>query len=264
MEGKRIGLIVPCDMTQDAEYWEYLPDGVTLHITRTGFYPGGLSLEFVEGVSAPTELRYATRSLAKIDPDVVCFACTSGSFIHGAAGERDVRRVLEAAGARLALSTSGALVDALWALGVRLVALATPYPPVLGELLRAFLEEAGFEVTALVNKELADVVGSIETTWVENVAQKARTDDAEAIVVACTGLPTLEVLGNLEGEFGIPVLSANQVTMWACLGAIGLRSPVAGHRLLQLPWRSSAQGGHPEGGYGSGRPPSEEILVKRQ
>ena len=119
-------------------------------------------------------------------------------------------------------------------------------------------------MTALVNKELADVVGSIETTWVENVAQKARTDDAEAIVVACTGLPTLEVLGNLEGEFGIPVLSANQVTMWACLGAIGLRSPVAGHRLLQLPWRSSAQGGHPEGGYASGRPPSEEILVKRQ
>ena len=39
----RIGLVVPCDLTLDREYWDLAPDDVSIHITRTGFHDGGLT-----------------------------------------------------------------------------------------------------------------------------------------------------------------------------------------------------------------------------
>ena len=38
----------------------------------------------------------------------------------------------------------------------------------------------------------------------------------EAVFVSCTNLPTYDIVAPLEAELGIPVLTANQVTMWAC------------------------------------------------
>ena len=42
----------------------------------------------------------------------------------------------------------------------------------------------------------------------------------EAVFVSCTNLPTYDIVAPLEDELGIPVLTANQVTMWACLRRI--------------------------------------------
>src|SRR5262245_2050801 len=95
----RIGLVVPCDLTLDREYWDLAPDDVSIHITRTGFHDGGLDLAFVRGVSDPGEVAYATRSLSKIEPAVIGYACTSGSFIKGLAGEAGIRETMIANGA---------------------------------------------------------------------------------------------------------------------------------------------------------------------
>ena len=122
----RIGLIVPCDLTLDAEYPRYLPVEATVHLTRTGFHPGDLDLDFILGVSSPSEIAYATRSLTKIAPGVISFACTSGSFVLGLEGEMRIRRLMEDAGAELAQTTSGALLDALAVLGVERIGLGTP------------------------------------------------------------------------------------------------------------------------------------------
>jgi maleate isomerase len=42
-------------------------------------------------------------------------------------------------------------------------------------------------------------------------------DGAEAVFLSCTNLPTYDVIPSLEAELGVPVLSANLVTMWAAL-----------------------------------------------
>ena len=43
----------------------------------------------------------------------------------------------------------------------------------------------------------------------------------EAVFVSCTNLPTYDVIAPLEAELGMPVLTANQVTMWAALRRVG-------------------------------------------
>ena len=138
----RIGLVVPCDLTLDREYWDLAPDDVSIHITRTGFHDGGLTLEFVRGVSDLGELAYATRSLSKIEPVVIGYACTSGSFIKGLVGEATIRDTMLANGAPSAVTTSGAMLEALRHLGVRRVGLGTPYALEIAEFLPPFVRDA--------------------------------------------------------------------------------------------------------------------------
>ena len=234
----RIGLIVPCDMTLDAEYPRYLPDGAGVHLTRTGFHSGDLDLDFILGVSSPSEVAYAARSLTKILPGVISFACTSGSFVHGLAGEERIRTLMEDAGAVIAQTTSGALLDALATLGVVRVGLGTPYTERVGARLGSLVAEAGYEVTGVANMELHDVIGPVADDAVIDLAHHAAAGDPDAVFLACTGVPTIDLIAPLEADLGLPVLTANQVTMWAALGSIGMRSPLVHQRLLSLEWKS--------------------------
>lgn len=234
----RIGLIVPCDLTLDAEYPRYLPEGATVHVTRTGFHAGDLDLDFILGVSSPSEIAYATRSLTKIAPGVISFACTSGSFVLGLGGESSIRALMEDAGAAVAQTTSGALLDALAALGVERIGLGTPYTESVGARLGFFLTEAGYHVTDVVNMELHDVIGPVADDMVIDLARRAAGGRPDAVFLACTGVPTLDLINPLEADLEMPVLTANQVTMWAALGSIGMRSPLASQRLLRTEWRS--------------------------
>ena len=231
----RIGLVVPCDLTLDREYWDLAPDDVSIHITRTGFHDGGLTLEFVRGVSDLGELAYATRSLSKIEPAVIGYACTSGSFIKGLAGEATIRDTMLANGAPSAVTTSGAMLEALRHLGVRRVGLGTPYALEIAEFLPPFVRDAGFEPVSLANLELPDVMDDIAADAVRELAALAYRPEAEAIFLACTGVPTIGLLAELSRRYGVPVLSANQVTMWSALRAAGLPDAVSLHRPQAVP-----------------------------
>ncbi len=54
--------------------------------------------------------------------------------------------------------------------------------------------------------------------------QAVRPGAADALFISCTNLPTYDVIPQLEAELRIPVLSANQVTMWAALRRLGTRA----------------------------------------
>ena len=57
--------------------------------------------------------------------------------------------------------------------------------------------------------------------------------EADAIFVTCTQLPTLPMIARLEAEFGKPVVTSNQATVWRCLRHIGFTAPIRGYgRLL--------------------------------
>ena len=100
---------------------------------------------------------------------------------------------------------------------IRRVALGTPYEDALGERLRGFLLEAGFEPGSLVNlgyNEEEDVIAASPLV-VEQLARAALFPGAEAVFLACTNLPTVGILDRLSVDLGVPVLSANQVLMEA-------------------------------------------------
>lgn len=230
-----IGIVTPFDLVLDREYWRWLPEAASLYITRTHSVELPVSVEMAAAVSDAEVVARAARDLATADPEVVVYACTSGSFVHGLAGERRLREAMLAAGVRRAITTSGALLAALDALGVRRLAVGTPYDAEVSEKLSDFLREAGREVVASAYLGLTGNIFRVRRETVLALALAADRPEAEAVFLSCTNLRTLDVLEEATQRLGKPVLSANQVTMWAALRAAGLAPewevpPAAPHR----------------------------------
>src|SRR5207237_5364447 len=100
---------------------------------------------------------------------------------------------------------------------------------------KAHLEANGFKIVNFAN--LPDVT-NIYVTNAEDAYRLARsidTQEAEAVFLTGTGMPTLPVLEALEHDLGKPVISSASAMMWHALRSAGVRQPIPGYgRLLTL------------------------------
>ncbi|AYC41006.1 maleate cis-trans isomerase family protein [Streptomyces griseorubiginosus] len=219
-----VGVVAPFDFALDRELWRWVPEEVSLHLTRTPYVPVEVSLDLARLVSEHETLHDAVRTLHAIAPEVVAYACTSGSFVGGIAGERAMCAAMTRAGAVPSLTTSGALLDALAELGVTRVALVTPYTVSVTRALEEYVAEAGVSVAGCAYMGLTRHIWKVPYREVSEMAHKAVRPDAQALFISCTNLATYDVIPQLEAELRIPVISANQVTMWAALRRLGTRA----------------------------------------
>lgn len=213
----RIGLIVPSNNTVlESEFADYLPEGVSLHTTRTS---GGKASE--DDIAQQTEaLDRCSTQLAEADVDVIVFGSTAGSFVHedGAAGiERDIQ---EKTGIP-AVATAASVVRACHFLGLESLTISTPYPNALNQREVEFFEDE-FEVVDIDGLGL-DSALQIGEKFPEEAFQAAKTvdtSDADGLFISCTAYRTFSILEQLEQDLCIPVISSNQVTLWDALRTI--------------------------------------------
>lgn len=221
-----IGVIAPFDLALERELWRWVPVEVSLHLARTPYEPVPVSMEMAKLVSNPVHLAAATRDVLHVEPEVVAYLCNSGSFIGGLAAEAGLCKVICDSGAPCAVTTSGALAEVLRQLSLRRIAVVTPYYADLTAKLHEFLGELGVDTVASEHLGLGGGIWKVSYRTVAEHIMRADRPDAEAIFVSCTNLPTYDLIGPLEESLGKPVLTANQLTMWACLQRMGL--PVVG------------------------------------
>ncbi|TVT57311.1 Asp/Glu/hydantoin racemase [Amycolatopsis cynarae] len=221
-----IGVIAPFDMALDREVWRWVPAEVSLHLARTPYEPVPVSMEMACLVSNSAHLAAATRDVLHIEPEVVAYLCTSGSFVKGVDYERSLRKTICDAGAPEAVTTSGALAEVLQQLDVHRVSVITPYDADLTGRLRDFLAELDVETLSSEFLGLGNGIWKVSYRTIAERIISADHPDAEAIFVSCTNLATYDLIEPLERALGKPVLTANQLTMWACLRRMAL--PVVG------------------------------------
>jgi maleate isomerase len=215
-----IGVVAPFDLALDRELWRWTPEHVSLYLTRTPHLDGPVSVAMAAALRDVDEIARACEAVSAPRPGVTVYLCTSASFVTGLSGEARLRDAMERAGARRALTTSGALLQALDALGVRRLAVGTPYDADLTARLVDFLAEAGHETVGTARMDLGADIWRVSADSVRELVDAMPRAGADAIFLSCTNLPTYEVIGDLEARLGVPVLSANLVTMWAALRAI--------------------------------------------
>ena len=232
-----IGVVAPFDFALDRELWRWVPEDVSLYLTRLPFFTTPVTVEMAVACGDRRAVRRATRDVLTPEPGVVAYACTSGSFVDGAAGEEVLRRTIADAGAPRACTTSGALIDALRTLAIGRLAIATPYVEPVDRRLVAFLAEHGVRTVSTQGLGLLGNIWRVGYAQVVEIVSAADTDEAEALFISCTNLPTYDLIEPLEQALGKPVLTANQVTMWAALRALGRRA-VGGGSLLDA-WSAS-------------------------
>ncbi len=238
----RIGTIVPVsNTTNETEFNRLKPDGVTVHFTRVALHADPAADDFQTMLD---DVGHAAGELAAAGADVIVYGCTSGSMACPA--DRLIGRMERAAG-KPSLSTAGAILEALAALGARRIAMATPYTDAVNEKERAFLERNGFDVVAIKGLGLG---GSLEN--IQKISRVAPADvydhassvdrpDADAVLICCTDFGTADVLQPLEDALGKPVLSSNSATFRAALRRAGIDDAIEGYgRLLSASLDSPA------------------------
>lgn len=232
LDGQRVGLIIPSvNATIEPELAWIAPQGLSFHAARIMLRqttPEGLR-EMNAGVEAAAHL------LASLAPSAVAYACTSGSFLEG---RERLSAQIAAIGAIVkcpVVATSAALIDALHALGVRRLALATPYLDTINRVERAFLEDHGFEVVSVRGLGLSgSAIREVPPEQVFELACEADSERADAVFLSCTDLRALEATEALESLLQKPVLTSNQVTLWSLLRALNRKADISGFgRLLR-------------------------------
>lgn len=160
-----------------------------------------------------TDPHTAPNLFAASSPDALVWTCTRGSFAGGWETARDQVAKLAASAGVPVSSTSFAFTDAARALGLRRVAVASRYPAEVAAEFTSFLGEGGLEVVG--------EPGAGTTDDAIALALSADHPAAEAVLVPDTTLRSLAAVNEIEERTGKPVLTANQVTIWAGLRLIG-------------------------------------------
>ena len=218
----KLGVIYPADGALDHEYWQLVPDGVSVHFTRISVPQEEQTLELLESQTETEDIDKAAADLNVIGLDAISYACTSGSFVHGIGSDTKIIERMQAASGIPCSTTTTAAVRALKALGTKKISVVTPYPDEINARLRSFLEDSGFEVLALKGLGLYTQIFNQPAGAAYELACEANSPEADAIFISCTNFRSVEVLQVLEQDIGTPVLSANQVTVWDLLRLAGV------------------------------------------
>jgi len=219
----RIGLIYPSSGKRDHDFFRLAPPGVSVHVARVPFAGRG-TLESIGAMSQIENLLAAARLLADLRPACISWADTSGSFMFGAGGDAKQVEAIRAATSVPASTTSTACLAAFGRLGVSRIAVASPYLSEVNDQLRTYYQAHGLTVSRLLSLEL-DNEWDIHRTPSETVyalAKEAYSREAEGLFIPCTDFEGVDLIDALEQDLGVPVVTANQATMWHALRLSGI------------------------------------------
>ena len=230
---RRIGLLLPSsNTTQEPEFTRILRDDVTLHVAR-------LPLRNVDPSSTAqiaADIEGESRKLADADVDAIVLAATAPSSRNGIGYDQELIRRIESASGRKATTASTALVEALSTLGVERLVIGAPWSDAVNASAAAFIEASGFKV--LAQRALGHVsnleIGALDEQTAYDMGLAVDRPEAQAVMLACGNWMTLGIVEPLESMIGKPVLTTNQVSLWAVLRLAGYSDPVFGWgRLLR-------------------------------
>jgi maleate isomerase len=241
MKDHHIGLIVPSsNLTMETELPRMLrareeadpANRFVFHSARARMRH--VTPEQLRAMNAQAER--AAAELADARPDVVATACLVAIMAQApgyhCTAEDAISKVLCAEGAQApVVSSAGALLSGIAALGAKRVAIITPYLKPLTQAVVDYLEDAGIEVVDALSLEVPDnlAVARLDPADLREHHRRLNLTRADALVLsACVQMPSLPSIQPVEDEIGIPVLSAASATTYRILRELGLPPAVPG------------------------------------
>lgn len=230
-ERGKIGLIYPsAGWVMEPELNEMAPEGISIQATRVP-----LGNTDVEGLNQLLlQVKEAGMLLSHIPVDIILLGCTSASFINGAAYEKQMIADMEKRTNIKFTTTSTSIIQALRVMDIKKVAVATPYIDEVNHKAALYLEESGVTVCGMKGMGLMtdSQIDDVKLDDVFQFCMEADCEDAEALLILCTGLRTIPIIERLEKVLGKPVLTAIQASMWNALRCINIEDCVKGYGSL--------------------------------
>jgi maleate isomerase len=130
-----------------------------------------------------------------------------------------------------AITSAQAVGEALQALGVRRIAIVSPYSPAVIERAQHYYEtKYGMQVAALHSFDATDAyaIGLLGPEHAGNAFAQINRPEIEAFVVPGGNFPTMTYIAEWERIFGKPVVTTNQAAMWAMMRIMRVEEKLSG------------------------------------
>lgn len=141
------------------------------------------------------------------------------------------KKLSETFGVPVAAGITGEM-EALRAMKIKKVVVATPHEEELNQRMKRFLEASGFEVLQIEgygvrnNAQLADMPVHASYKIAKRLYEKA--PQADGVFIPCPRWPTIGDVELLEREIGKPVVTSCQAYIWYALKLAHVREKIAG------------------------------------
>ncbi len=230
--GKIGFVLIPNEQTIEQDMIAHMPKGVGAYFSRATM-PREISTESLaqlRGSLAET----AARILPDDGLDVIVFACTSGTVAVGE--EASCAELSKGVPGAKPSTLAGAVRKALAAIGAKTIVLGSPYMSELNDNVVRYLEEAGISVLRAHGMGLrydTDMM-RVSPSYLIEYAQAIDDPDADAVLLSCGALRSIDVIDEIEQKIGKPAICSNQAMLWDSLRLAGVNDKLPGlGRLLR-------------------------------
>ena len=227
---RHFGMLIPStNTTVEIEYTRLLPPTLQAHYARLG---KAENIAFAS--SRDDDLSYQSKMLGNAKVEVIALTQTSASLHEDGYDAKAKARMSEGANVP-AITSAEAIGQAVLALGARRIALISPYSEAVMDRARHYYETRyGLEIVATAPFGATDSY-AIGALGAENATEAfAQIDDPaiEVLVLPGGNFPTMAHIAEWENQCCKPVITTNQVVIWAVMSALGLETPLSGLGIL--------------------------------
>ncbi|WP_310796408.1 maleate cis-trans isomerase family protein [Herbaspirillum huttiense] len=240
----RIGQIVPSsNTTMETEIPAILRARELILPERFTFHSSRMRMKHVtkeELAAMDGDSDRCALELSDARVDVLGYAClvaimSMGRGYHRVSEQRLHQRTVDNGGPAPVVTSAGALVDGLHAIGAKKVSILTPYMKPLTQLVIDYIENEGIEVVDSISLEIPDnlEVGRQDPRAPIEITKRLNTRGVDAVVAsACVQMPSLASVQAIEDRVGLPVLSSSVATTYMMLKRLELSTAVPGFGAL--------------------------------
>lgn len=224
----RMGLVVPStNVVAETDMWTAAPAGVTFHTGRLRITEPDLSsdeafIAFLDQIRA--SLGPTVEDVVTCEPDLLVMGLSSETFWGGAEGNAEFTADLEKASGLKVATGADACKKAVEAVGVKRLAILTPYQAVGDEQVIRYFTDIGTTVVRIKGLRAENCTAPAKVTEETAAAliEELNGDDVDAVVQVGTNLSLMRVADRAEKKFGKPVIAINAAILWTALRMIGI------------------------------------------
>ena len=230
---RHFGVLIPSTNTTVEMECRLLPATYQAHVGRLMSSGGSFS------PSRDEDVDHQSRLLGTAKVEMVILAQTSASLFAEDYDDVVTKRMSVGAGVP-AITSAQAVGRAVRALGARRVAIVSPYSEAVNErAARYFEDKHRLDTIALEGFGATDAyaIGQLGPQHARDAFARVDRPEIEVFVVPGGNFPTMSSIASWEREFGKPVVTTNQASVWAMLRAFnsGDHLPAFGRLLAEVP-----------------------------
>ena len=166
------------------------------------------------------------------DVDIIAYGCTSGTIAIGA--ERIKQEVNNSKPDAKVTTPITAAIKAFNYLGIKKIAVLTPYPKDVNETVFNYLNESNLTIDSFssFNLEYDSDIAQVSLESLQKEIAKIDLSNVDGLFVSCTALKIVDVLDKIEKLQNTTIISSNQAIIWDCLRSVGIDTKIKGYGKL--------------------------------